>query len=692
MRPAPIAPEPSVRFEDRVAATALALLEGASPQLVDGLRASSLDERAVERLRVLPLGRAVEEVLHDCGAWPRSVMRVVIAVIVLLIGVGSAALVSSAGAVSVPAVIVGTLGVQTVLLLAWLLALVPGVGALLRSLMARLLTGPVRSLDRWGRGAIKSLGTPESVTAWLARWRRGAERDHAVTAASVEALSMAYAPRQGVLAALVYGAWSNAAWLAANGLMLVVLAVQLLRSRNYTLHSGLISPELSLEWTESVVRVLTLVMPASMLPDAEAMSRAALEPTGVAADSWRWGTMLLATLVAFGVLPRLLGLLLSLALLPIARRRWRMPWDDARLAATRGVIDASAPPVKVVARERPIDGDEAARGLGHRAATSIAHGAGSTAEDAVDNAAPTQRAGPESVGATRPALLHVGEARIAGIEITDLGVLTQGGLADAESLAARVAQGRFDPLILACALTTAPRRGIADLLEPIVQASRGGVVAVLSEAARIRRGARPSDLEVLLHAWRRVLEECGVKRVLEIDGSLPSPRSAAQVAALLTGHQVVPAPAGLLGVALSATVDAADDWGDRDPSGGDERRLIDRLGKIHGIDALSTVAPFIASLEQAPSKAREAATQAIGAFERSTGLATMEERARAADRRRVALASAVQLAVELELQGCGEALISRSVERARRAWDEGGHAPRSRADRVLASMAEGVRA
>lgn len=668
--------ETTVSFDDRVAVTALALLEGASPQPVDGLRGDTLDARAIERFRVLPQGRAIESVMHDLGAWPRSMMRVVVAVLVILVAVGSAALVSSTGAVSVPAVLLGTLALQTVLLIAWVLTLIPGVGTAMRRVLVRVLTGPAQSVARLSTIAAESIRTPEAVAEWIARWKRGVERDHAVVAASVEAMSIAYAPKRSVLAALVYGVWSNAAWVVANVLMLGVMAVQLLRSRNYTLHSGLISPELSREWVDGVVRVLSAALPQSMLPDADAMARAALEPSGIAADSWRWGTMLLASVVVFGLLPRVVALAVAMAALPMARRRWRVPWDDVRLAATRGVIESSAPPVTVLARERVRSTDPAAHC--HGAGTSALHGA------AVASVA---------AGASRrPALLRAGDARnpfAPGVAI-DLGSVTAGGLDACDAIADRITREGFDPIILLCSLTTAPRLGVADLLRTPLHTGSGRVIAILTDAARLRRGSSLADLRSVLQAWRRLLESLGVMRIIELDGSLAKARGLAPLQALLTGHQVRPALPALLPTALDAIVDAAASWGERDPSSADERRLIDRVGSVYGAESLSASAPFIVTLaDEDAGVMREAADRAVGVMSRASGLETLEAHARAADRRAMALAGAVQLAVELEYQGLGESKISEAIETAMKAWKGAGAAQaswRERADHVCAAL------
>ncbi|MBX3354539.1 MAG: DUF2868 domain-containing protein [Phycisphaeraceae bacterium] len=665
---------------------ALALVEGATPRRVDGLRGHDLDERAIERLRVLPEGRAVEAVLQQLGAWPRSMLRLAIAIAVVLVALGSAALVTSTGAVSVPAVLMGTLGLQTVLLILWLLSLCPGTGPLLRRIFAWALIGPARTIRRFGAEVGERWSTPEAISEWIGRWRRGSERDHAAVYASMEALSMAYAPRRGLLAALVYGVWSNAAWLAANALMLVVLAMQLLRSRTYTLHSGLISPELSRSWIEPLVTTLSTLMPASMLPDAEALSRAALDPGGIAPDSWRWGTLILATVVLLGVVPRTLALFLALVLLPVARRRWRIPWDDARLAATQGVIEASLPPVTILARERPADDSV------HNAAPGFARSPGAmvNATSAAFVAEPTRGASAEVRG--RPgaclAFLRLGDASAvqcflrsvrtdaahegALASAIDLGCLTDGGLDAAERAAAQLAHEQPALLLLLCALSMAPRRGVADLLDPLRRVASVEVAAVLSGAAPLRRGGAPEDLERTIHSWRSVLERSGVRRIIELDGALPSPRIDELCAGLRSGHVIATARVGRLESALGAIADAIASWGDRTLTGDDARRLLNRIGAIYGAPNITDEAPFIMSRHDPLTAGEVVAARAIDLAERSTGFATLEARRRGEALRAAAIDDALALAVELELQGCGEVLISRAVQAVRTAWSAHG--------------------
>lgn len=628
--------ESRLKFENRLAIVALALLEGPCPQSVDGLQHGSLDERAMERLAVVPDGPRACAALEAAGSWPRSVMKIVVAVAVLLVATGLAAVVSSTTTISVPAVLVGTLGLQTLLLLAWVTALLPGVGTVVRRACAAIVAGPVRTL-----GSLREIATqipakaPEALGDWAARRRRSMEIDHAASIAAAGALALAYAPRRSRLAALVYGVWSNGAWIAANVLVLGMLSLRLLGSRNYTLHSGLLSPEVTREWVEGVTRVLSVCMPAAWLPDSEALARAAAEPGGVATDSWRWGAMLVASVAVFGLLPRVVALIVSLAWLPAARRAWRIPWSEPQLAATRAVVESSRPPLTVVARER-------------RAA----------------EVRPAAHAARTAQGAA-PAIVRLGSvsAWSPGAAAADLGTLDARGLEGAEAIAESVRSARHAPVVVLVDLALAPRRGMIDYLAPVAKACDGACVAVLSEGSRLRRGLRADDMALVVAAWRDILAASGVPAIVELDAALRTSRSGAQLEALLSGHSVASAPAALLGRSFERIIDGERDLSQRVPSAADERRLLDSLGAIHGIDALTARAPIVCVLGDAPrawwlatvDQARHAAGGGPGLGEGALG----------ASMRRSLLENAALVAIELEYQGCGEVGISRRMDRAR---------------------------
>lgn len=628
-----------MRFEDRLAIVALALLEGPTPQRVDGLRPGSLEARALERLEVVPDGRRVREALQSAGAWPRSAMRVIIAVVVLIVAMGLAAVVSGTSTVSVPAVLVGTLGVQTLLLAAWIASLVPGVGGVVRRVFARVVAGPMRTIGAIGGGLAEAIpGPTQALRDWTDRRRRAIEMDRAAAIAATSALAMAYAPKRSVMAALVYGVWSNAAWVAANVIVLALLSLRLLGSRNYTLHSGLLSPEVTREWVEAAVRVLSHLVPGAWLPDADAMARAAAEPAGVATDSWKWGAMLVASVGVFGLLPRLGALALSLAWLPAARRRWRIPWDEPALAATRAVIEASRPPQTVVAREGP-DARRAAGGapdLGTQAAT---------------------------VGSS-PAIVRIGAvtAWTPGRPTIELGTLDASGLDGAEAVAARVRAERLAPVIVLIDLTVAPRRGMTDYLAPVALACGGALCAVLSEGSRLRRSLRARDMALVVDSWRSLLAETGFGMVIEVDLALRTSRSGSRLESLLTGHSVAAAPAGVLDRAFQRIVDFDRELGERVPGAAEERHLLDSLGALHGAEALTARAPFVCAIGDAEhawwkpgvDMARLAATGGPRLGEATLG----------ASLRQALAFNAMLVAIELDRQGCGEVSITAAWERA----------------------------
>lgn len=599
-------------------------------------------------MELLPDGERVRAAFASIVPWPRLVAKISLAIAVVVVGTGLAAVVSSTQTVSVPAVLAATLGLQTLTLLAWIAALVPGLGSLLRRAMSPLVAGPMRTLGSL-RDLAASAGAaalPDAAADWSRRRTRRMEIDHAARIAATNALALAYDPRRSNLTALVYGVWSNLAWVMANALMIGLLSLHLLGSRNYTLHSGLLSPEVTRAWIESMLAMLDTIMPAAMLPDAAALARASVEPAGVATDSWKWGSMLVCSVIVFGWFPRCAALCASTLWLRTARRRWRIPWHDRAMGPTRAVIEAAKPPTTVVATER--SGTAASvRGTTVRSADG-AYSAASRAE--------------------APALLRIGgvtpwtPTRAA----TALGSLEEGGLAGAEAIAARIRGERLGPILLLVDLSSAPRRGVIDYLSPIVDAAP--CAAVLSEGARLRRGMIDADFATVVRSWRSLLEQAGAVQVHELDLGLRTSASGAMLEALVSGHAVRPTAAGRLSRAFERIGDAERDLAQRIPRAAEERQLVDSLGTIYGIERLSERAPFVLRLGADDRAAwHSGLDQARHAV---TGGPALKESALGESARRELLASATQLAVELEFQGCGEVAISRRLALCREILDE----------------------
>ena len=628
-------------FQDRVAVVALALAEGPQPQAVDGLRPGSLDERALERLDVLPQGEAVRTLLEQQGSWPRHAARVALAVLVVMAAGGITAVVSWQEVVSVPSVIVGTLGLQTLLLAGWVLALLPVTGPLMRRALSRLMAGPARTLGAAGAWMREELQTASGSAAG-ARLQEGAmrrlrmlRRHHPMSLACAAAVRMAYAPRHSRLAALVYGAWSNGAWVAANLLVLAMLSLKLVSSRTYTLHSGLLSPAVTEEMTSRLAESLRWALPAGVLPGAEAMERAGRLPQGSPADSWQWGCLLVAAVAVWGLLPRVVAWGGSVLWLRAARRGWRIPWDDPRLAATRAAIEGSRPRLQVMERERP----------GSRAAPPAARG-GASSE-------------------ARAAVVKLGEPGPwpPPGAWEDLGALDGGGLEGARTLAARLsARAGQTRVVVLADMRLAPRRGLLDYVRPLREAA-AGLTVVLSSGGLLRRSLDGAGLRTLLDAWRDLASEAGADATLELDLWMLTRRTRSMLAAAATGHLVAPGAAGSIREAMDALTDVAVGW----PATVDaacERSALAAVARIFEAPAGVGEAPFAilrpgetAWVRERWSRARDAAREAWRGEDGVEAGVRTEVRA-------LVLRNALLLALELELQGTGEARMAEALESA----------------------------
>nr|WP_225444860.1 DUF2868 domain-containing protein [Pseudomarimonas arenosa] len=269
-----------------------------------GLRAD--DQALVARLRglssspvskILARSDALAAARWGAGWEARLIARLrwigaLVFVVVLLAGAGSASLVLGEGArpANVLWLVGSLLGLPSLMLLLWLLSL------LWRPSEQR--SGP--RLPRW-------------LAALALRWAGIANAEQLWTA-SAGLLRGNRLPRWG------FSLLSHALWLAWLGGALLGLAFAFsLRRYDFVWETTLLAPQ----WLPQLIDRLA-IWPAQLgfaVPDAAQVAASAVQPEGSAEVAQRWAEWSLGMLLGYGLLPRLLALLVSGGCLLWQRRR-----------------------------------------------------------------------------------------------------------------------------------------------------------------------------------------------------------------------------------------------------------------------------------------------------------------------------------------------------------------------------------
>lgn len=471
------------RFPDRLLCEAVRVFEefhGEAPvrtEELEALRASDLplEARVVQRARRLAACEPLERSLAGLG----SAIR-------LAVGIGAAlAVISGAAAASgalgfgreeeinVSVVVGALLVVQTILLVLWL--------------ASSTILGRTKSASSLGSGLV-------------AIARRLFLRSNTDAPAVAASSAFAEVVTRSSIGKWTFGAISNGLWLAFN-LTVLCTCVFLLSTRHYVFVW-----ETTLLSDASFERI---VHAASALPAALGFD---VPGDRVLADS-RWGSgstpgdearlawsgFLLGSIVAYGIVPRAFFFLMSLGLARAAKSRYRLDLTRTGFARLRTQLLPSSKPIGIVDPDR----GDAPRPAPKPKAEAGERPLGPPAWVGIEIDAP-QSGWPPSIGRQRP---------------TDLGFVDDGK--DRHRVLEALARERTEPstLVVACALTTTPDRGIRAFLEELRSSVSTPLVLVLSEGQRLRSRTDAQGVQERVAHWRRMAEQAGVltERVVEVD-------------------------------------------------------------------------------------------------------------------------------------------------------------------------------
>jgi len=480
-----------------------------------------LEQRIVTRAKALPNATALESSLRHV----RSGMTLLIVfamVLALAAGVG-AARAALGGQRHEPVIFLpvlgGLLGVQTLLLLAW---------ALLVLVQPRSLSGA--SLG----------GLVFRAAEFLARiGSRSREHMAAIQATAEVTLNRS-------IARWKFSAISHGLWTAFN-IGCIAMLLLLLSAKRYTFawETTILSPGAY----EPMVNAIAWLPKQVGFETPSAAQIAASQWTGEGdppeESRHAWSGLLIGSMVVYGVLPRIVLLIVSMTALAAARRRYRMDPSKPGFARLQSKLMPSATSLGVVDRD-----DAGPAQIGDGAPAHAAHHEPATGPPAIIGLEIDR---PRSGWPPAP----------PGASFTDHGLIDdrQQRHSAIERLQSQTPRPRT--VVIVCALTATPDRGIATFIEQVRESARVPVVLVLTAGQTLRQRGSTEQLKSRIEDWRRLARSVGIEseRIVELDLDHATDASLESLSGLLgTGATSSAGHARKLEAAFDAIIEHVSSW------------------------------------------------------------------------------------------------------------------------------------
>ncbi len=478
-----------------------------------------LEHRLVVRARALSASGPLREALRHVR---QATSLIVVGGVVLAALAGAAtARAALSGEPAAPLnffwVLGGVLGVQTVVLLLWVGLVLVGPGAM----AAGSLGGGVLALGRW-----------------LAR-KLNHDRHHL---AAIQAAGSIFA--RGSIGRWTLGSISHGLWTAFNlGCLLLVVLMLSARHYTFTWETTILSAPAYAGLTSALGFVPDLLGFATPTPEQIAASEAPAEPAAREAARQAWSGLLVGSLVLYGLAPRLLLLGFCLGRGRLAYRRYRL---DTLLP---GYLRLE-PQLRPDPRLGVVDGESAHESPGF-----------------VDRPPARSQGTPRPAGS--PAVVGFEIERpasswpppIDGVRWHDLGFVD--GRDDSRRVIDELVSSSDEPqvVVIVCALTTTPDRGIGGFIAEVRQAVSGPVGLVLTAGHALRRRGDTAQVSHRVEDWGRLAAAAGLtSEVIELDLDHLTDASLAKLAGLVGAKAALPTPPRRIEGAVARIVEHVERW------------------------------------------------------------------------------------------------------------------------------------
>jgi len=508
------APPNAFSFADRLLAEAVSAFESSNPTIDAGSAdaagrsaAGGLEQRVIVRAQAYPARHDLMEAMKHV----RSGLVVVILSAIVLALVGGAA--TARALLGTPRqepvnfflVLLGVLGVQSILLMLWLLVMLFGHRA----------AGTTLAIGSLG-GVVVRIGQ-----RLAAAFHRGEHHRAALAACGRVVLAPA-------MARATFSTISHGLWLAFN-IGCLVITIVLLSARQYTFawETTILSDKAYVPLTKSIAALPSLA--GFNGPTGEQI--AASQRTGSVESfsqepvvSQAWSALLVGSIVVYGFAPRLLLLGWSLGQRRVAKQRYRIDvsrpeylrLEQALMPVSRsiGVMDSDD---GTIARHTSIQsaGSRLARQLGAPAILGLE----------IEPPVPWP-------------------PRVERVQWADLGLIET--REQQHQVITQLANGSSEPatLVVACALVSTPDRGIGRFLSQLREAVAQPVLLVLTGGQSLRDRSDALAVSQRLHDWHQLADEAGIapQRVLELDLDHLTPTSAERLSRLVCDEKTTGSP------------------------------------------------------------------------------------------------------------------------------------------------------
>jgi len=425
------------------------------------------------------------------------------------------------------------LSLPTLSLLLWLGLWWLRPGVLTSATLGGAVLAMARRLDRW---------LHQGLPAWAA------------TRASVAVLTGSALGRW-LLSAISHGLWA----LFLGGCVLMLVAVLAFRQYSFYWETTILSEQSYVPLTRSLGWLPQRL--GFSIPTVAEIRASQWEGNGQAPRlaPAAWSGFLLGSLVVYGLLPRLLLLLLSLYMARRESHRYRLDlglsgFERLRprllpVATSLGVVDPDPGPAPASPAPQP---------------------------------RPTAGSGPATVVGVEIAPPGCGwPPPVETVDWWDLGLINSRE-DHRRVLEALAGAGQAPRLLVAvCSLATTPDRGIRNLLTRLAREARAPLALVLTEGQRLRARGRHDEMAQRIQDWRSLGEAVGVDgtRLQTVDLDHLTPASRAVLARLAGGE-----PAGTANPALEeafATIVAEARHWPASPGPDQQRELQQKILKIY---------------------------------------------------------------------------------------------------------------
>lgn len=545
-------------YSDRMLAEAVAALECRSHESIDDTEANAraqlvdgdLEQRIITRAGSLPVASSLHAAIHHMYAALGWIIAIaVIGVIFAGAATARAVLGSPSTAefrepINIFLALLSILGLQTLILLLWLSVVV----VLPRMMKSRgaACTNENQSSDRatLALGIASFGGIVVKITQRVAAWiHKGPV--HAAAIMAVGGVNT-----RGSLGKWTLSAISHGLWLSFNVGCLIMVIV-LLSTRQYTFawETTILSEHAFVPLTRAVAALPEMVGFTVPTPEQIEHSQwpgSTANPYVGKDSSQAWASLLVGAIVVYGFAPRLMLLGFSLGKRRMARRRFQVDTSAPQFMRLERILMPVARLIGVV------DGDEPTHDASRQTSTLA------RSSRPISSAA--------MLGLE---FLHRSSAwppRVNNAVVSDLGMIEGGN--DQRRIIQQLKSSSSEPrvLIVVVSLTTTPDRGIASFMRGLREVITTPIAMILTGGHAFRQRGNIDQVVQRINDWRLLAVSVGIddSRILEIDLDHLTDVSAAPIAAIISGNEVVSriSLSRRIEPAFALIIENARHWGD----------------------------------------------------------------------------------------------------------------------------------